>query len=150
MGEAALVLLELLLHQHLMINDSDFSSSQVSRSAFLSSVALRLSPRGRGSCRRHGDGPYGASQLPCGTINKHQSLVNISAAARGCTAERWRKTTGEQTGCEEDRRGDDQMKGEKRQKGGGSEKTQARVCPTSRGPSLERVSTSVCGLTMIT
>lgn len=30
-----------------------------------------------------------------------------------------------QTGREEDRPGDDQMKGEKRQKGGGSEKTQA-------------------------
>lgn len=108
-------------------------------------VSERLSPRGWGSRRRHGDVLRRASQLPSGTINKHQSLVNISAAAAqqpgarggaaGSVMERWRRTKGRQAGWEEDRQGDGdhQMKGEKRQKGGGSEKAQKAECVPAAG-----------------
>ena len=50
-------------------------------STHLCLFSVRLSPRGRGCHRHHGDGLRGASQLLSGTINKHQSLVNISLSA---------------------------------------------------------------------
>lgn len=104
--------------------------------------------KGTGCHCHHGDGLHRASQLLSGTINKHQSLVNISPAAQsgnlahGARVHRrcitWRgggrqKGTGSrQDGnnsaeTRERQRGDDEMRWVRQQTGGGSEKDRSEV-----------------------
>lgn len=82
------------------------SPTHLSLSLSLVFLWVRGCHQGDGCHCRHGDGLHRASQLLSGTINKHQSLVNISPAAQSsnlshssrvhmrCIMERWWKTKG--------------------------------------------------------